>query len=278
MPYTFGGATGDDVSLPIVSTVSGPGIATLITCWLYPTTLTAGRAVCGFGNNISRVVLDATTSELDLLMDTNTTDGVWTSTGLGLAVDTWSFVAMLWTGVAGPTMDARLWAGDAVTPPAPVTFTQATAPTGTFSSQTTMTIGNGSGSAAIAWQGDIAQFDLLSTNIAASAIHPFGLAAYGAISAEAEDMVLDRYVRPLWEGRHPLLPKGAVVNNTTSMQHVSCDLTLLAPALRHIQTSSANDSIAEPTYNGVTPSERACPRPRFGHAVASHGSRVAARR
>lgn len=278
MPYTFGAATGDDVSVPIVSAAVGASVSGLLMAWVYPTTLTAGRAISGFGNNLSRIQVSATAGELELNLAAATTDGLWTSSGLGMATGSWYFVAIAWTAIAGPTMDAKLWLGTDVTPPSAVSITQTTAPVGAFTSSSTWTVGNGSGAATIAWQGDIGAVDLVTTNIAAGATHPFVQSAYGAFSAESEAMILARYVLPVWLGSSPLLAKGAPVNNTTNMQHVSCDFSLLAQAYRHIQTTSANESVAAPTYSGVTFSERGQPRARFGAAIASNGARIAGRR
>lgn len=278
MPYTFGGATGDDIVLPVVSSIIGPSVSGLATLWAYPTTITSGRALIGFGNNIGRIAHSATANEIDVLLPAGTTDGVWTSSGLSLSTNTWRFLAVAWSAVAGPTMDVKLWAGDSVTPPTAVTITQATAPVGTFTSATTATMGNGSASSGIAFQGDLAQYDAFSTNIAGGANHPFGQSAYGAFSAESEALLLSRFVLPLWEGSYRARALGRVINNTTSFQHISCDLSLLAAAYRHVQTTSANESVAALTINGATVSANGCPKPRFGHAVAGVPSRVIGRR
>lgn len=278
MPYTFGAATTDDVQIPIVPAVTGPSVSGFLLIWALPTTLTAGRCIAGFGNNLGRIAIHSTTSEISITLGCGTTDGVWASSGLGLTVDNWAFLAIAWTAIAGPTMDVKLWKGDAITPPVAVSISQATAPVGTFSSQTTLTIGNGSAAVGVAWQGDLAQLDVLSTNIAGGAGHPFGQSAYGAFSAESVDVMFSRIVLPIWRNEKPMLSLGKVINNTTNLQHVSCDLTLQAAAMRHIQTSSANESIAAPTYSGVTPSQRGCPRPRFGHSVAGVPGRIRVRR
>lgn len=276
MPYTFGGANTDDLTLPVVTSITGPSVSGMLLAWVFPTTLTPGRGLAGFGNNLGRILVSATSGEIDVALGAGTTDGVWTSSGLALTADTWRFLAIAWTAIAGPTMEVRLWAGDGVTPPEPVTMAQAIAPVGTFSSQTTMTIGSTATSSSLAWQGDIGPLDVISTNIAAGATHPFGQTAYGAFATESVDMMFSRFVRPIWEGSYRHAPVGRVVNNTTSMQHVSLDMLLQGAAARHIQTSSANESIGIPTYNGATVSARAAPRARF--SAAGMNARVPRRR
>lgn len=278
MPYTFGAVNTDDISMPVVSAVIGPTVSGLLTCWVYPTTITAGRAIFGFGNNIGRIAHSSTANEIDVILPTGGTDGTWTSSGLSLSTNTWRFLAIAWSAVAGPTMDVKLWAGDGVNPPVAVTITQAVAPTGTFTSASTATIGSGAASVSIAFQGDLAQFDLFTTSTAAGANHPFGQSAYGAFSAESEALLLSRFVLPLWEGRYLRRNLGQIVNNTTSSQHISVDLTPLGAAYRLVQTTSANESVAALTVNGATVSAQGCPRPRFGHAVAGMPSRVISRR
>lgn len=277
MAYTFGGANGDDVALPVVTAVTGQGVSGLFTVWCNPTALTSGRALIGFGNNLSRIALSAASGEIDLSLDAPTTDGLWTSAGLGLSTGAWRFIAVAWSCVSGPTIDARMWAGDGVTPPAAVTFSQATAPVGALSTQSSATLGNGSGSAAIAFVGDLEQADLFSTSAAAGATHPFGQAAYGAFSAEAEALVLARYVLPLWEGTYRRRDPGNATSST-SWQHISADMGLLGAAYSHIETTSANEPVTALTFNGATFSASRGPRPRFGHASAFMPSRVIARR
>lgn len=266
MPYTFGAVNTDDLSLPIASSITGASVSGMLLIWVYPTTLTAGRAIAGFGNNLGRIIINTTTSELDVALGAATTDGVWTSSGLGLATGSWRFLAFAWTAIAGPTMEVALWAGDGVTPPVAVTITQTTAPVGTFSSQSTMSIGATATAATTAWQGDIGPLDVISTGIAAGATHPFGQSAYGAFGADSIEMMYSRFVRPIWSGSYRQAQVGKVINNTTSMQHVSCDMGLQTAAYRYVQTSSANDYPGAPTFNGITPAASQAPNPRYSLA------------
>lgn len=279
MAYTFGAANTDDIVMPVVSAVIGPTVSGLLTCWVNPNTgPTAGRAILGFGNNVGRIAHSSTPNEIDVILPTGGTDGTWTSSGLSLQTNTWRFLAIAWSAVAGPTMDVKLWAGDGVNPPVAVTITQAVAPTGTFTSASTATIGSGAASASIAFQGDLEQFDLFTTSTAAGANHPFGQSAYGAFSAESEALLLSRYVLPLWQGSYRARSAGQIVNNTTSAQHVSVDLGLLGVAYRHVQTTAANEATSPLTVNGATASAQRGPRPRFGHAFATMPARRPGRR
>ncbi len=198
MSWTFGGGTGDDATLNITS-IGASGTIFFGSCWVYPTTLTATRAIWSIGNNWT-IRIDATTDELRLISD-NTTDGEWTTAGVDLATNTWKFLAWMGSPLnTGPTMAWRLWAGDLITPPTEVTITGAVTPVGNFTGATSLTWGN-RGSGTVAFQGSLENcvFGAFNGTISAT-LGPFPVAAAGTITQVEADFVRERYVLPIWQG------------------------------------------------------------------------------
>ena len=256
MAYTFGGATGDDVTATLSQSNGASARVNLIRGWWYPTTLTATRVLMSHGA-VLRVAIDTTTSELRITTD-NTTDGEWTTTGVGLTVDTWTFIAIIGSwNTTGPAVGLRVWAGTAETPPAEVTVTNVTAPVGAFVGSTGFSIGNNAAAGTLAFQGDIdwvAEMCVNSANFGAS--HPFAIATNGVITQAEADHILRTHVMPAWATGHPyIVPVGQRIHeqaiwNGNALAHYQCsrdDATFFA-----IQT---------PTYAGATLSARRGPRP-----------------
>ena len=64
MAYTFGAATGDDITWTDTGSSWGTnGQAGLVCGWFFPTTLTATRGLFSVGT-VHRIEIDATTSEI----------------------------------------------------------------------------------------------------------------------------------------------------------------------------------------------------------------------
>ena len=198
MAWTFGGGTGDDATLNITSSGAN-GTIIFGSCWVYPTTLTATRAIWSIGNNWT-LRIDTTTSELRFISD-NTTDGEWTTTGANLATNTWTFLAWMANPTnTGPALALRIWAGTLDTRPVEVTVTNAVAPVGNFAGATSLTWGN-RGSGTVAFQGGIENAVYGSFNGTISdLVSPFAVAASGTITQTEADFVKDRYVLPIWQG------------------------------------------------------------------------------
>ena len=102
MAVTFGAATTDQLSHNAVASTFAPnnGIG-LITCWFYPTTLTATRALWGFGTasltTNNRLAIDTTTSQLRFT-SSHSTQGVWViSSAISQPIVTgqWQYVAVM---------------------------------------------------------------------------------------------------------------------------------------------------------------------------------------
>lgn len=199
MSWTFGGGTGDDATLNITS-IGASGTYFIGSCWVYPTTLTATRAIWSIGNNWT-LRIDATTSELRFISD-NTTDGEWTTTGAGLATSSWTFLSWAASPLnTGPTLALRIWAGTLDTRPAELTVTNAVAPVGNFAGGTALTWGNRGGSGAVAFQGSLENCAFGAFNGTVSAtLGPLPIAAAGTITQAEADLIKDRYVLPMWQG------------------------------------------------------------------------------
>jgi hypothetical protein len=200
MPYTFG-ATTDDISWPITPSVAATDRGSLIAGWWLPTTLTATRTLWSGGSGgVPRAEIDSTTSELRLRTN-NTTDGQWTTTGVGLATDQWKFLAFLLTTNNTNGASWNVWAGTSETPPSQVTVTVAVARSGNFTGATSFYVGN-AGTGSLAFQGDAALVWTMLTSAAVGAIHPLGLTtAYGSARTTAEtDWVEQNLVIPMWRG------------------------------------------------------------------------------
>lgn len=198
MAWTYGAGTGDDTTFAAAGGIVSGAVA-FMCGWVYPTTLTATRTIFSIGNNW-QIRIDTTTSELRLVSD-NTTDGQWTTTGVGLATGTWKFLAVLVSPLnTGVACAWRVWVGDLTTPPAEVTVTNAVAPSGNFTGATNITFGN-AGTGTVAFQGSIESFVFANFNGSANPTRAaFPIAAAGTITQAEANLVRDRYVTPLWRG------------------------------------------------------------------------------
>lgn len=207
MSYTLGGATTDDIIINYAalgfSNMFVDNSSTLILGWWYPTTLTATRGYWSILNTIGAEV-DGTTSEIRMRTD-NTTDGQWLTSGAGIVVNKWHFLAFLNaaenTTVAGAW---RVWVGDAFTSPVEVTVTNPVVRSGNYVGGATFYLGN-KGTGSLAFQGDIGWAACISqlTNVGINGA--LGIATSGVIDNAEADLVLNRWVRPFWLGRPPNL-------------------------------------------------------------------------
>lgn len=206
MAWTYGAGTGDDTVFDAVSSITS-GMIAFTACWVYPTTLTATRTIFSFGANW-RIRIDTTTSELRLVSD-NTTDGEWTTTGVNLATNSWTFLAVIANpSNTGPVCDWRVWAGTLETPPAEVTVTNAVAPVGNFGGSTAVCIGNADMGGTVAFQGSIESFVFGNfSGFLNATTGAFPIAASGTITQAEADLIRDQYVTPIWRGNLFPYPK-----------------------------------------------------------------------
>lgn len=200
MAYTFGGGTGDDITLSLAANFGGTNRNGIVAGWFRPTTLTAGRGLWSFGDIIGAEI-DTTTSEIRLKADNATTDGQWTTTGVGLTVDQWQFIAVAGSfSDTGPTITWRVWSGTATTPPTECTVTNAVAPVGNNTASSSFTIGN-KGTGTVAFQGEIENLTVFAAQSTTSgAANVFNISTFGTITNAEAAFLFERFVAPCWYG------------------------------------------------------------------------------
>lgn len=263
MPYTFGAGTGDDITWAFNGSFSGSGSAGLVCGWWYPTTLTATRGLWSAGNTFGAEI-DTTTDELRLRTD-NTTDGQWTTAGVDLAVNNWKFIAFLGTFLnTGPSAAWRVWAGSVDSAPVECSVTNAVAPVGNFVVSGNFYIGN-KGTGTLAFQGDIGDLSILSTNAAgAVTTHPFSLATLGAITNAEALFVYERFVLPIWAGlgfaNSGLLRRAGASSGSNDDFLYACTSNQFQIRRANLVNNTAFSGIT-PTINGATYSQNGSPRP-----------------
>lgn len=209
MSYTFGGATTNKYQISRSAGI--PNAVWLFCGWFKPTTLTAGNGLFSNGTGITGVAIAATTSELKSTTDHATTDGVFTTSGLGLVVDVWQFIAILQTATTSAGA-CRVWMGTVDTAPQEVTVTTTTAPVGATVVQSTMNVGQIGSVGTVAFQGVIEQC-VLVVQAAAGVAASLPVAAAGTIAQNEADQVLRQAVVPFWNGQPPVLGSIQVSTN-----------------------------------------------------------------
>lgn len=274
MAYTFGAATGNDINWTTASS-GGNSTVCLAAGWFYPTTLTATRGLFSYGN-VCGVAIDTTTSELRLKTD-NTTDGQWTTSGVGLAVDKWSFIAfMLTCSNTGPTAAWRVWSGTFETAPVERTVTQAVAPSGNFTAGTSFTVGN-IGTGTIAFQGDIGPVLTCHPPAINSTTGFIQNAAAGAITQDEADDAYRNVVLPFWKGEPMPFRVRQYGLQTGSTMGAFLNLDNALPSTQEVVSGATLVSRA-PTINGATPSQNRAPRVYETTAAQPWGGRPLSRR
>lgn len=255
MAFTFGAATGDDITWTESGSAWGAtGRSGMISGWYFPTTLTAGSALWSVGA-VHRAVIAATTSEIDLFFD-RTTDTQWTTTGLGLAVNQWHFIAVLMNNFnTGVVTNFKVWRSVGTDIPTSVPAAVVTAGTGNATSSTIPTIGNASATGTSAFQGDIGRCDF----IVGVAANSFIDNTNGSIGVETERRIFEYMVLPIWQGKSPTFLKSGQESNN-GITHAVLDLDLNGNYVRTVRnggTSAAIDRTA--TISGATPSLNRAP-------------------
>lgn len=276
MTYVLGASTGDDITYPVMAVGPGDPIAciTLVAGWWRPTTLTAGRGLWSFGN-IYGAEIATTTSELRLKTDNTgggSVDGEWVTSGLGLVVDQWYFLAfLLTTNNTGPVAAWRVWIGTESSPPREVTVNSSVSPVGNFATSNTFFVGN-KGTGTVAFQGLVDWMHVITTTPAVTAaatpdatVTLFPLAALGAISNTEAEIIRTRFVHQAWLGdlrvmREPMPRRGG------SFAAAFYGEAMFWPALDRRIHANASDDITNlmsqqrlVTINGATISQQRGP-------------------
>lgn len=261
MALTFGAANTDDATIGLGFSVGATGTTYFIAGWFRPTTLTAGRALWSLGANIFAAIDSTDTSEL-LLTSDNTTDGNWTTTGVGNAVDTWRFIAVMnAANNTGPTASWRAWAGDEVSVPSEITVTQAVAPSGNFTGNANLTFGNKASTGTAAFQGDIAEVTYIATSSAGALLPPFGLASHPTISQTEADWIYATYVVPIWMGRADIAIARTALSSASNIEAFHVPLHLdVEGGWGHHQSATTINGGKMPSVSGATTSAQQPPR------------------
>lgn len=219
MAYSFVASTSSDITWTESASNYGTSARSSLVCgWFYPTALTATRCLWGFGA-VNRCEIATTTSEINLWLD-RTTDSQHTTSGLGLAVNKWHFIAVLGSFFnTGVVTNYRVWRGVDAETPSLVTVNVTTGGAGNSTGSTTPTIGNAGALGTVAFEGDIGRFDFV-TAVTANALCRN---ATGLISADDEFAIFTQLVIPIWQGRMPTFyGSGSETNN--GLTHTVVDL------------------------------------------------------
>ena len=222
MAYTFGAATTDDLSGTGVVSIGGNSTTTWVAGWFYPTTLTAGRCYFGTGA-LNSIAVAPTTSELRLTHDRATTDSVFDTTGAGIVVNEWVFIAVLFqSGSAGADGTWTVWVGRSDSPPAIVTNSLTTTGLGNNSSTTAYCIGNQAAASSVAFQGDIGPFMYVAQQ-GLAIDRPVPVAAAGGQTAAEILYIWEKWVIPFWLGKPPIGDLTVLAVTATIIQFVDLD-------------------------------------------------------
>lgn len=281
MSYTFGASDFDDISGTLAQ-IGASATACLVGGWYYPTTLTAGRGYWSAGNFTGAEVAP-TTSEIRIKSDNVTTDGVWDTSGAGVATNQWHFMMLMGSFLStGPAVDWRAWLGIGLDPPQEISLTQVTAPAGNCSGSTSMICGSKGPSSALAFQGEVGQMWWLrcttSTTAASRSLIPS--ATGGVITAEEAQYVYETMVLPMWRNEYPERVFFRMQQNNVASCMLYSSLNGPNPCERTIADINAAGSWGGDvlTLSGVTLSGNRCPRPDILVAQTRTASHAALRR
>lgn len=257
MAYTFGGAVGSRCSWTISNSAGASANLGVVTGWWYPTTLTATRRYWGAGAVFGARVA-TTTSEIEMLTDHATTDGVRTTSGAGIAVNNWYFLAWIWAvNNSGPTHLWRCYLGTPETAPTELTVNLTTAGSGNLTGNTTAVFGNTSASN-VSFQGDIADCSLFTTPNAGTT-SPLGIAVSTALTQTEADRIRDTYILPMWAGN----PGLAVRNRPGASQDFNYWRGNNGGVMLRYNTQGGSVIVA-PAMTSATFSANGSPRPVTG--------------
>lgn len=197
MAWTFGAANNNRFNVNNGVSFGATSRTGFICGWWKPTTLTAGLGYWSVSSALFARIA-TTTSEIELGTD-NTTDGRWTTSGAGIAVDNWYFIAFMLSTLNGtPSAAWRVWVGTELNAPTEVTVNVNTAPAGNFTGTTGVILGQVGSTGNVSFIGDISDCAVISQSVNTSG--PLTTAAFGAITQAEADFVRERVVLPYWSG------------------------------------------------------------------------------
>lgn len=262
MAYTFGAATSNLISWSANKTsLFATNRSAFVSCWVYPTTLTATRVLWGAGA-IWKLAIDTTTSSCRFTIDLVTTDGVVTFPA-GLALNTWTYIALVVNCGTGPTYQVNAFTASADGPIVQQTVTVVTAGVGAFvTSNLVLGAGNITSSPTLSFQGDIANVCAVA-DVTSAVPGVLGFLGDGTTSQAELDIVVGKFIVPLWRGDvSQIIWSGSQALNQGGATPYS-GVQLVAPLEDHLWTvkPSSNQGSILATLAGATVSARRSPRP-----------------
>ena len=256
MAYTFGAATGDDATWTESASNYGASARSSLICgWWYPTAgPTATRCLWSFGT-VNRCAIATTTSEIDIFLQ-RTTPSQHTTSGLGLTLNRWTFIAVLGSFFnTGPATNYRVWRGFDVEPPLPVTVNVTAGGSGNSTASTLATVGNLGSAGTVAFQGDIGRFDYITSTAANSLCRN----STGLIDANDEFAIYTNIVFPIWQGRFPTF-YGSGTDANNGITHSVLDLDNRGDYVRSIRNGGSIITMDRSvTISGATISQNRAP-------------------
>ena len=256
MAFTFGATTGDDITWTESASTWGQNQRSGVICgWYYPTALTAGLALWGIGAN-HRAVLSATSGEIDVFFQRATTNTQYTTSGLGLAVNQWHFIALAMNNFnTGVITSWKAWRSVGTDTPSAVAINVVTAGVGTATGSTIPTIGNLGSAGTSAFQGDIGRFDYLVETVANSLSDNTN----GSLGVTVERRIFEDIVLPIWQGQTPTFYKSGQ-NSNNGITHTAIDLDRCGDYGRTLRLGATNITMDRTVaISGATPSLNRAP-------------------
>lgn len=267
MAYTISGTT-TRVAWPSRLSPTSANVNSLTFGWWKPTSLVAGRFYLGnggSGNPVGGLLVASTTSEINIQLPFSTVNGVFTSSGAGIAVNNWYFVAAMTSIYASATIAARLWVGLDSGTPVEVPVTKTTSALGTATSTLSFFAGNSPNLG----QNLPCLCDMVGCVVSLNPVSgndPFGISSLGTITQDEADGIFRNYVLPIWAGQGFAPrggPPGDVSNASNSAAYAEViDLDRALPAVLYSpapNNTTVVGSIAA-TISGATQSLERSPR------------------
>lgn len=193
----MGGATGHRFNVSNSVSIGATSRTALICGWWKPTTLTAGLGYWSVDTALFARIA-TTTSEIQVGTN-NVTDGLWTTSGAGIVVGQWHFIAFMLSTLNGtPSAAWRIWVGTELNAPTEVTVNIGTTPAGNFTGGSGVIFGQIGSAGTVSFIGDLSDCAVIAQSTATSG--PLRTAAFGAITQPEADLVKERVVWPMWLG------------------------------------------------------------------------------
>lgn len=254
MPYTFGAATSDYVSISPLNVCSQNQI-TMVAGWFYPTTLTAGRVLwCTNAGSQNVLEIDTTTSQLRWTTAGGTTRGVYTVSGDPITTNQWHFIALV-TSRTASAESLVVWQATETTPPKPMTITTVTPTAGSFVALLTFVIGNLSATGTTAFQGDIGPMSIIAASNQNNT-GPLVTTSAQTIDQASQDVIQRFVIEPCWRGQLDATQITGSTNQSNAYQVGFVDRTI-----RSVRRSAGASTMSTSFWTGTNLSPAASRQP-----------------